>query len=246
MLGSSAYDPRGDRFYLFGDDGVQRYEPGAGWTQLGIATDSPFPGSLPSGALAFDEAAGRFVAFSGGVVAAFDPAVPGWEVLHDGSGQAGPRQRTGHRVVYDSANGRLLVVGGEYLIADAAWFPAADVWAFDTRTREWTELLPTSTRPSWPRRPPQTTLPGVPWWRCRPGRCGLGKAASSATSRMGPGRSIASTRGRRGRVRQLALAPDGTVWATTGAGVFSFDGVEWTRRFDGPAGILAVAPDGAV
>lgn len=44
----------------------------------------------------------------------------------------------------------------------------------------------------------------------------------------------------------LAVAPDGTVWVSGGSGVFSFDGVEWTRRFDYSAGGVAVAPDGTV
>ena len=42
------------------------------------------------------------------------------------------------------------------------------------------------------------------------------------------------------------MAPDGTVWVSGGGGVFSFDGVEWTRRFDHSAGGVAVAPDGTV
>ena len=44
----------------------------------------------------------------------------------------------------------------------------------------------------------------------------------------------------------LAVAPDGTVWVSGPGGVFSFDGVEWTRRFDYAAGGVAVAPDGTV
>ena len=44
----------------------------------------------------------------------------------------------------------------------------------------------------------------------------------------------------------LAVAPDGTVWAATSHGVFSFEGGVGTRRFDGPASGVAVAPDGTV
>lgn len=47
------------------------------------------------------------------------------------------------------------------------------------------------------------------------------------------------------RVMGLALAPDGTVWAATDIGVFSFDGLAWTRQFD-PAGGVAVGEDGSV
>ncbi len=44
----------------------------------------------------------------------------------------------------------------------------------------------------------------------------------------------------------LAVAPDGAVWAATDRGVFSFDGVEWTRRFDDPAVAVAVDEGGTV
>lgn len=48
-----------------------------------------------------------------------------------------------------------------------------------------------------------------------------------------------------GWVRDLAAAPGGIVWAATDAGVFSFDGVEWTRSFDGAARHVAVVEDGS-
>ncbi len=44
----------------------------------------------------------------------------------------------------------------------------------------------------------------------------------------------------------LAVAPDGTAWAATDVGVFSFDGQDWTRQFSGPAGAVAISEDGAV
>ena len=47
-------------------------------------------------------------------------------------------------------------------------------------------------------------------------------------------------------IRGLAIAPDGTVWAATQVGVFSFDGEEWTRRFDDFAGGVTVDEDGTV
>ena len=49
-----------------------------------------------------------------------------------------------------------------------------------------------------------------------------------------------------GQVNGLAVAPDGTVWAAANSGVFSFDGAEWTRRFDDPAGAVGVSEDGTV
>jgi hypothetical protein len=47
-------------------------------------------------------------------------------------------------------------------------------------------------------------------------------------------------------VQGLAVAPDGAVWAATQVGVFSFDGAEWTRWFDGPAGGVTVDGGGSV
>jgi hypothetical protein len=49
-----------------------------------------------------------------------------------------------------------------------------------------------------------------------------------------------------GQVNGLAVAPDGTVWAAGNSGVFSFDGAEWTRRFDDPAGTVGVDGGGTV
>ena len=48
------------------------------------------------------------------------------------------------------------------------------------------------------------------------------------------------------RITGLAVAPDGTVWVATSGGVFSFDGVEWIRRFDRPAGAVTVDEGGTV
>ncbi len=44
----------------------------------------------------------------------------------------------------------------------------------------------------------------------------------------------------------LAVAPEGTVWAATDVGVFSFDGQDWARQFPGPAGGVAISDDDAV
>ena len=115
-----AYDPAGDRFYLDYEGGlVWRYEPGEGWTQTGTPG---FAGrSLTRDWVAFAESTGQFVVSSGGGVAVFDPVVlPGWEVLDDHYSQEGPLNRVEHSVVYDSANGRVIVLGGEYLGADGA------------------------------------------------------------------------------------------------------------------------------
>lgn len=44
----------------------------------------------------------------------------------------------------------------------------------------------------------------------------------------------------------LATAGDGTVWAATDVGVFSFGAGHWTRRWSHPASGITVAPDGTV
>jgi hypothetical protein len=49
-----------------------------------------------------------------------------------------------------------------------------------------------------------------------------------------------------GEVGGLAVAPDGTVWAATSLGVFSFDGQEWTLQYQEPTPAVAVADDGTV
>jgi len=49
-----------------------------------------------------------------------------------------------------------------------------------------------------------------------------------------------------GVVSEVAVAPDGTVWVASSSAVFSFDGAEWTRRFDQPAGSVAVDESGTV
>ena len=46
--------------------------------------------------------------------------------------------------------------------------------------------------------------------------------------------------------RELAVAPDGTLWMTTGVGVFSFDGEAWSQRLDRETGALTVDGDGSV
>jgi hypothetical protein len=46
--------------------------------------------------------------------------------------------------------------------------------------------------------------------------------------------------------RELAVAPDGTVWMSTGVGVFSFEGEAWTQRFVGETWALTVDGDGSV
>ncbi len=248
MLG---YDPVGDRFYIYvagagGGAQTWRYEPGQGWTYVATLTPdfdlSRNDSAYPAGTMAFDRSAGRFVIMDRGVVAALDPSVPEWEIIFDQS-DGGSLNRSYQAVVYDPLNGRLIVLGGRY--GEGEW--ANDVWAFDTRTREWSELLPPIV--GWEGIVPVPSIPGdaAGWgpltavsasevWAA--GRADIGHLDDGVWT---PYRLAED-----GQVGGLAVAADGTVWAPTGLGVFSFDGVEWTQRFDYPAYEVAVAPDGAV
>lgn len=48
------------------------------------------------------------------------------------------------------------------------------------------------------------------------------------------------------RIRDLAVAPNGTLWLAGDAGIFRFDGGQWVRRFDGPTGGVVVTEQGKV
>ena len=83
------------------------------------------------------------VVFSAGTLVALDPAAPAWEILdtYDQPPLDGYGYTFGAHLVYDSANHRLIVLEGERLSGEI-WVPATEVWAFDTRTSQWSELLP--------------------------------------------------------------------------------------------------------
>ncbi len=147
------YDPLGNHFYAYTLNSLGalagstwRYDPGQGWEKIELAQVFRVPqcGFFdPGGEQAFDEATGRMVVFSAGILAALDPAASAWETL-DAYYQH-PEEGHGYgscaHLVYDSANDRLIVLGGEYRRGGNS-VPATEMWAFDTRTTEWVELLP--------------------------------------------------------------------------------------------------------
>ena len=48
-----------------------------------------------------------------------------------------------NQLLYDPLNERIVIVGGDVKVPDPViWAPRDDVWAFDTRAREWIELVP--------------------------------------------------------------------------------------------------------
>jgi hypothetical protein len=102
------------------------------------------------GEIVYDEAAGRTVLSSDGHVIAYDAAADRWETLSDPASFDGsidpslsaPRAMHNH-LLYDPLNERIVIVGGDVKVPDPViWAPRDDVWAFDTRAREWIELVP--------------------------------------------------------------------------------------------------------
>lgn len=134
--GGLIYDPIGDRLYVFPLQSMVpwRWEPGAGWVEVDVPAptvlfNAPACGlfDLQGGPIGYDEATGRVVVFCGGAaVAAFDPAATVWQTLGESSTEGSALGFAA--AVYDSANGRLILLGGE-------------MWAYDGRTGEWIELL---------------------------------------------------------------------------------------------------------
>lgn len=50
-----------------------------------------------------------------------------------------PKQRLGHRMIYDSVNDRIIMYGGYIGSGEANW--VFDTWAYDYNTNEWTQLI---------------------------------------------------------------------------------------------------------
>lgn len=143
-------------------------DPASGeWTEQGA--ESPQVNLEPGprgGAATFDAAGSRTVLFGDGVLATYDAAADEWSEAERGSGwppaesgsagdvsddpegdpqevatTIGPLARTGHTLLYDAVNERVLLVGGHARTA-GGWQASTDVWAFDPPTNTWAELVP--------------------------------------------------------------------------------------------------------
>ena len=121
------------------------------------------------------------------------------------------------------------------------------MWAFDARAWQWRELLPgdvpgivaTPIRiedVDWADSGPLVAVSAREVWAVT-GTGLIGRLEDRVWAFYRPGQGFAGG---------LAAAPDGTVWAATYLGVFSFDGEQWTRRLDSAAQAVDVAQDGTV
>jgi hypothetical protein len=78
-----------------------------------------------------------------GELHAYDPALPGWTVRYgEGGFPAGPYDgvRSYNSMIYDTVNDRLVVIGGIFK-TPWGWPATDDVWALDTTSGSWTQLL---------------------------------------------------------------------------------------------------------
>lgn len=137
------------------------YERGGGATRLfdlrtrawsigAMAPDLAFNWGASGGEIAYDEATKQTILSSYGRVIAYDAAVDRWEILVEGwtpgwSGTVshGPALRSLHWTVYDPANQRLVIAGGQFMAANtpSSFVMTDDVMAFDPSTRAWITLL---------------------------------------------------------------------------------------------------------
>lgn len=143
-----AYDASVDRFVAFAaDHRTITFDRRTGrWSTSQGFTPSFNTGFFASGGeAAYDEAAERTVVFSDGFVGAYDATADRWTSLYGRSRccQEGPLNLLEHRMVYDPLNERLVVYGGRARLP-SGWSAMDDVWAFETETGKWIQLLPPS------------------------------------------------------------------------------------------------------
>jgi hypothetical protein len=156
-----AYDASTDRIVLyFADNGAGApatwsYDPRAGeWTIEETLTPDLHVGAFgqPYGKAAYDETARRTVITADGLVGGYDSARHEWGILWESSSKigpygvgTGPHHRLGDAIVYDPTNERIIVFGGDARLPstddNTDWVSMDDVWAFNTGTGTWTELL---------------------------------------------------------------------------------------------------------
>ena len=161
-----AYDAGTDRIVLyFADNGAGApatwsYDPRAGeWTIEETVTPDLHVGAFgPHGKAVYDETTQRTIITADGLVGGYDSARHEWEILWESPSEkdvygvgTGPHHRSGETIVYDPTNERIIVIGGDARLpstedeTDSVSVSMNDVWAFNTNTGTWTELLAQST-----------------------------------------------------------------------------------------------------
>ncbi|MGB8021787.1 MAG: kelch repeat-containing protein [Candidatus Nanopelagicales bacterium] len=136
------------------------------WTEESAAPKELSVGGIGGPEVAFDAGQARTVIFTDGVLATYDAAADDWAVVKPGPGwpqtstvddkSVGPLARTGHTLVYDALNERVLMFGGVARMADGDDVTEQqldDVWAYDLADNKWTELVAART-------PARTIQPG--------------------------------------------------------------------------------------
>jgi len=145
-----SYDASVDRLVLYVTRPLSTWEfdPRAGrWSEQETDTPAnPGFGWIATGEeLAYDEANGVSVLFSGGTLATYDASEHRWTVLTGGRGieapAAGEAPRLYFAMTYDSVNERTVVAGGDIRTGYTRWRPVDDAIAFDVATGAWSTLL---------------------------------------------------------------------------------------------------------
>ena len=94
----------------------------------------------------FDPVSQRTFALSNGLLSSWRSGADHWDTIVPGSDWprmgwgTGPLSRTGHTLVHDPVNRRILVFGGSWQ-TDEGTTQTGDVWAYDVPTNTWTELV---------------------------------------------------------------------------------------------------------
>lgn len=157
--------------------GTWSFDVGSGrWTDLRSTPPALLFGYVELGSeMAYDSAHGQAVSTGGGDMAVFDshtgawsrPSAEPWKGITEfdttwAPGQiegqefmpyglpVGPIARTGHTLVYDPANQRVVLLGGSARMIDhdlpadvqMNWWLTADAWAYDVGDNTWTQLVP--------------------------------------------------------------------------------------------------------
>jgi hypothetical protein len=142
-----AYDPEGGRTWLIDPEAGAWFEGQPGPTHRGGWSEG---WARPLAVL--DETTGQVIVVTIEGVFAYVPASDTWETLleapaDDAVEPVGPWNGINRAMVYDPVNERMVVVGGGEMWGAPGWQDSGGVWAFDTRTSEWIELLTSSEPP---------------------------------------------------------------------------------------------------